>query len=104
MSDISRGLRNIRSLLADPHAGNIEAASVVVDDLCADLGIAQSKAPSPDELTLWLSAVGAYAVAFGSVRAAVEKATEIVLTLRELDPVDLPPEVAEMVRMARGGR
>jgi hypothetical protein len=105
-TDISRGLRTVRGLLADPHRGNIEAASVAVDNLCRELGIEKEGVPTltPDELALYLTSVAAYATAFGSLAGAVDKATEIVLGLRDLPLDKVSPEAAEMLKIVRGGR
>ena len=59
---------------------------------------------SPEELRLWYAAVAAYAVAFGPMDAAVEKAANIVQEFRDLKPGDLSQTAAMFLLQARGGR
>ena len=47
IADLFRTLRELRSLLASPTAGNVEAAKKMVDDMCGEAGIPESPPPVP---------------------------------------------------------
>ena len=58
----------------------------------------------PEELRLWYAAVAAYAVAFGPMDAAVEKAAEIIQQFRDLKPEKVSRTAGLFLLQARGGR
>jgi hypothetical protein len=45
MKELLRALRELRSLLADPTTGNMEAARVIVEVMCKEAGIVGLSTP-----------------------------------------------------------
>jgi hypothetical protein len=46
IADLFRTLREMRSLLASPTDGNVEAAKKIVDDMCEEAGIPEPPPPA----------------------------------------------------------
>jgi hypothetical protein len=59
---------------------------------------------TPAEREIWIAAFAAFAVAFGSLLAAAEKATQIIRDMRVLDRSKLTDDAVACLMQVRAGR